>query len=108
MNKKHPEWKRVAMMVGVTAGLCLTATVTSAAEGGGVRMQPSMPQGMPKIQAMPVQKCMNGFSRAPHAYGYKCISGIATCTSPFVVQGLQVEGGNHFSYICRDPASIPK
>jgi|GEM_PF-4134654 len=96
------------MMIGVTAGLCLTATVTSAAEGGGVRMQPSMPQGMPKIQAMPVQKCMNGFSRAPHAYGYKCISGIATCTSPFVVQGLQVEGGNHFSYICRDPASIPK
>ena len=108
MNEKHLEWKRVVMMIGVAAGLCLAATVASAAGDDGVRMQRSMPQRMPNIQAMPIQKCMNGFNKTPHAYGYKCTSGIATCTSPFVVQSLQVEGGNRFSYICRDPASIPK
>ncbi len=108
MKKTHLDLKKTVILFSTALGLTLVASTSNAAGGDTLRMKPSVQQKIKPMKPIAVsRKCASGFKKGSHQLGYSCTSRNATCTKPYFPENLKVSG-NRFSYICRDPASVPK
>lgn len=108
MKKTHQDIKKVVIAISAVVGLGLVAPSFAAQQSTDPRMK-STSGAKPKMNVTRAgsQKCMSGFKRVNHAYGYLCTSDNTSCSGNFIPENLHVSG-KKFGYVCRDPSTLPR